>query len=136
MYEKLRKKLLEKKKEYNHGINKFMKNFKEPEVGKDIGRFDVLQGIESPLELIKGLKKLQQIKIASGIDILFQEKLEKLEKTQIEHEVKHNMGRGEFENYLKKIDLIEQGRSSFGLAVRKKLEVLKELKNKNFLQNK
>lgn len=136
MYEKLRKNLLEKKKELDHGINNFMKNFKEPEVGKNIGKFDVLQGIESPLEVKKGLEKFQQIKISSGSEVLFQEKLEKLEKTQIEHEVKHNMERAEFENYLKKIDLIEQGKSSFGLAVRNKLEVLKELKNKKFLQNK
>ena len=105
----------------------FLKISKKLDVGKSIGKLDVMPS-KMPLSIRKELK---QMKLGTESDDIFQSKLKKLERIQTELEVRHNMKRAEFENYLKKIDMIEQGRSSFGLAVRKRLEVLKDIKKRD-----
>lgn len=137
MYEELKKHLLKSQEEYRKRVEKFVEKSKKLEVEKGIGKFDVLPNSELPLVMRKEFKEIKQMRIGMRNDIIFQTKLEKIEKMQIEYEVRHNMKRTEFENYLTKIDEIEQGRSSFGWAVKKRLEILKELKereSKGFLE--
>lgn len=129
MHDELKKNFLKNQEEHKKKIEKFVKksglNSKKIELD-----FNVLPNNKLSSEIVKGLKENNQIKFGIKADLIFQTKLEKLEKLQTVYEVKQNMKRAEFENYLTKIDMIEQCGSSFGLAIRKKLELVKEIKER------
>ncbi|MBM3199317.1 hypothetical protein FJZ53_00145 [Candidatus Woesearchaeota archaeon] len=90
-------------------------------------KFEVLTN-EQLLSMRKDLEALNRLSLS--LETVFQNKLDKLEQMQAEHEIKHTMFRPEFENHLKGLDKIEQGRSPLGITVKKKLKLIKEFKER------